>query len=249
MITGIDVSSCQGTIDWAAVAASGVRFAYIKCGNGNNSADPYFRANVLGARAAGIVVGTYHVGFPLPDDPAHPKRDAVSQAQMHFKASGMLGRAAGDLPPALDLEWPVPGSREWNQYGCSPAQVRAWALAYLVECERLHGRTPVLYDGFPVYWAAIGGDKEPAFARYPLWRVDYRNPPVTPGPWSSWTLWQKSGGGGKLPNGAPVDEDVFAWDDAQWQAFIGNAAAPVVDANNPPLYTAPDPNDMPPEAA
>lgn len=233
-IRGFDVSSIQGKIDWAAVAASGVRFVVRKCGNGNDPPDPGFDSYLLGARAVGLAVGAYHVGFPLPPDSAHPGRAAVDQARAHFEACQKLGSAAGEIPPALDLEWPVPGTPAWSKYKCTPAQVRAWALAYLEEAEQLWGRLPLLYDGFPDYWAGIDGGSEPAFAKYPLWVVNYpekykgRTPPdgaspPIPAPWTNWTLWQHSGGGLHLPSGVPVDSDVFNGDEAAFSVFLGLA--------------------------
>lgn len=238
-IRGLDVSSIQGKIDWAAVSASGVRFVMRKCGNGNNAPDAGFATDIAGARAAGLAVGAYHVGFPLPTDPAHPGRAAADQAKAHFEASAGVGSAPGDLPPALDLEWPVPGSADWKKYGCSAPQVRAWALAYLEAAEQLWGRLPLLYDGFPDYWAGIDGGAEPGFARYPLWVVNYpeqykgRTPPdgaspAIPPPWTAWTLWQHCGGGFHLPGGVPVDSDVFCGDEAAFAALRGlPLAAPV----------------------
>lgn len=242
MIRGIDVSSVQGNvIDWPAVAKSGVRFAMIKCGNGNNAPDPSFKRAVAGARAAGLVVGAYHVGFPLPPDPMHRGRGPKEQAFDHFAASGGLGSRDGELPPALDLEWPVPGTPEWTQYGCSAAQVRAWALDYLAECEHLHGRAPLVYDGFPIYWQAIDGASEPAFAHYPLWMVDYRPGAVPPKPWGRWAIHQINGGGGHLPSGAPVDEDVFNGDEAAWQAFLRVPVDPTAGGADRPLFVAAEP--------
>lgn len=62
---GIDVSKYQYEIDWEQVAASGVEFAIIRIGyRGYGSAgtiveDPYAKANLEGALAAGLDVGVY----------------------------------------------------------------------------------------------------------------------------------------------------------------------------------------------
>jgi GH25 family lysozyme M1 (1,4-beta-N-acetylmuramidase) len=85
---------------------------------------------------------------------------------------------------------------------------------------------------FPDYWAGIGGASEPAFARYPLWVVNYperykgKTPPdgvspTIPAPWKTWALWQHCGGGMHLPGGAPVDSDVFNGDEAAFSALLG----------------------------
>jgi lysozyme len=60
---GIDVSSANGTIDWDAVAESGIEFAMICAGGRNDSGDLYvdskFAENMDGALAAGVEVGVY----------------------------------------------------------------------------------------------------------------------------------------------------------------------------------------------
>ena len=61
---GVDVSSHQGVIDWQAVADSGVEFAMIRIGfrgylEGEINADTMARANIEGAKAAGLDVGVY----------------------------------------------------------------------------------------------------------------------------------------------------------------------------------------------
>ena len=44
-IRGIDVSHHQGSIDWNAIAASGVEFAYIKATEGGDWIDHRFKEN------------------------------------------------------------------------------------------------------------------------------------------------------------------------------------------------------------
>ena len=65
---GIDASSCQGVVDFAALAAAGHRWAYMKCGEGNDPGrkDADFERNLAGARAAGLAAGCYHFPYPLP---------------------------------------------------------------------------------------------------------------------------------------------------------------------------------------
>jgi lysozyme len=237
---GVDVSSVQPTnFSYAALAAQGISFLFAKCGNGNNAPDPTFWAHVKGAKSAGIITGAYHVGFPLMPDTAHPGREPEAQAQAHYQQSGGMGIAAGDLPPVLDLEWPIPGSVEWKQYGLTAAFVRTWALSYLAEAKKLWGVTPILYDGFPDYINSFGIDAaaEPSFANYPLWLVDYPAAlahswavdgalAVVPQPWTNWTFWQVNGGGVKLPGGSPVDADVFNGDIDALKAFATGRQLP-----------------------
>ena len=75
MIRGIDVSHFNGLItpeDWQKVAMSGVKFAILKCTDGlptptSSGIDSTFKANLAGARAAGIMPGGYHFFRPLED--------------------------------------------------------------------------------------------------------------------------------------------------------------------------------------
>jgi lysozyme len=59
-IRGIDISHHQGRIDWQAVAADDVAFAYIKASEGGDYIDPAFADNRRRARAAGVKTGAYH---------------------------------------------------------------------------------------------------------------------------------------------------------------------------------------------
>lgn len=57
---GIDVSHHQGEIDWSAVAADDITFAFIKATEGGDWVDPRFHENWAGARDSGLSVGAYH---------------------------------------------------------------------------------------------------------------------------------------------------------------------------------------------
>jgi len=58
--TGIDVSKYNGAVNWGQVAASGVRYAFIRVGNPQTGLDPQFSANMRNAAAAGIRTGVYY---------------------------------------------------------------------------------------------------------------------------------------------------------------------------------------------
>lgn len=200
---GIDISSAQGELadaHWATIAKSR-SFVYAKARTGNDHDDPRFSRYVAQARAAGMSVGAYLFAYCLPDAAGHAGRDPESQAQAFFEAAEGLGGAAGDLAPAIDLEWPTSG--DWPKWGCSAPQIADWALRCAVRVETLFGRRPVIYT-YP-YWARSVGLA--GLNAYPLWIASYRAKPDVPLPWSSQDLWQTSGGGLTLPNGMPCDED------------------------------------------
>ena len=68
MLRGIDVSTHQGTIDWAKVKADGIDFAIIKATQGRsvsnaslrNFTDSRFAQNIVDANRCGIRTGVYH---------------------------------------------------------------------------------------------------------------------------------------------------------------------------------------------
>ena len=78
MVNGIDVSSHQGKINWAEVKNSGVDFAIIRCGYGQNNPsqdDMFFARNVSECERLGIPYGVYLYSYALTEN------DAYSEAQ------------------------------------------------------------------------------------------------------------------------------------------------------------------------
>lgn len=196
LIKGIDVSSVQGNIDWNSVVSTGVQFAVIKCGNGNDGFDPFYSRNVTNATAAGIHVATYHFVYPLPDSPGHINRNPSDQARYHFN------QCHTDVV-AIDLEWPA--TQDWAKWGVDANFIAGWCIEYLETYTSLAGKMPLVYT-YP-YWAtAVNFPAQ--IAQFQLWAASYEATPRIPAPWTDWVLWQNSGGTQHLPNGVPVDTDL-----------------------------------------
>jgi GH25 family lysozyme M1 (1,4-beta-N-acetylmuramidase) len=238
LIKGIDISTIQGNVDFAAVAATGVQFVVCRCGVGNGGKDGKYDQNIANARAAGIKVAAYHFIYPLPPQANQPLRDPVKQAQLH---AGW----AGDVPVVCcDLEWPAP--QDWAKWGCSAAQIVQWTVTYLEAYEAATGIRPVVYT-YPYFAAAI---KLPSDfgQKYKLWIASYQaGHPAVPAPWTDWVMWQDSGGTGPtaqhLPNGAPVDGDKMKDLTDLWPA---EAAVPAPDPTPAPdPAPVPDPTPVP----
>src|SRR5690625_2765986 len=66
---GQDVSGWQGRVDWAAQAAAGSRFSYVKATEGRSYRSPDFDHQYIGAGEAGLVRGGYHFARPDSGDP------------------------------------------------------------------------------------------------------------------------------------------------------------------------------------
>ncbi len=129
-VHGIDVSHHQGEIDWPAVAADGISFAYIKATEGGDHIDRRFAENWAGARAAGLRVGAYHF-FTLC-------RPGAEQAD-NLLSTMPAGEA--DLPVAVDFEYPG------NCAARPPvAELHREADAFLERVEAATGRPVIVYS-------------------------------------------------------------------------------------------------------
>ena len=235
LIKGIDISTIQGNVDFAAVAATGVQFVICRCGVGNGGKDSLYDTNVAKATAAGLKVAAYHFVYPLPPNPTQPLRDPVQQAQLH---AGWAGSTSTVPVVCCDLEWPVP--QDWAKWGCSAAQIVQWTITYLEAYEAATGVRPVVYT-YPNFAQSI--HLPPDFGqKYLLWIASYTSSPAIPAPWTDWVMWQNSGGTQHLPNGVAVDTD-YAKDLSLWdvQAPAPVAPAPAPDPTPPVPVSDPDP--------
>lgn len=100
----IDVSSCQGTIDWAKVAKAGVKYAIMRIGYGDleSQKDSCFEYNYKNAKANGIKVGGYWVCY-CGDDPQIS--DYTKDAELEAKCClSIIKGKTFDLPIYHDLE-------------------------------------------------------------------------------------------------------------------------------------------------
>lgn len=202
-LPGIDVSHWRGTIDWSAVAADGVEFAFVKATEGGDYTDPRFAENWAASKRAGVVRGAYHF--------FRPQTDAAAQAA-HFLRTVQL--APGDLPPVLDVE--VTDGRSAESIA---AGVRTW----LQEVERATGRRPIIYTRASFWTAQMGG----GFGAYPLWVAHYGvSAPNIPAGWSRWTFWQHSDAGRVEGVSGGVDLNWFNGGRAELDAFVSTGQLP-----------------------
>ncbi|MEG0375041.1 MAG: glycoside hydrolase family 25 protein [Raoultibacter sp.] len=126
---GIDVSEHQGVIDWNAVAADGIEFAFIRLGNrgateGVIGLDEQYQANLEGAVAAGIPVGVYFFSQSIN------AAEAIEEAD--FVLANLQG-AALQYPIVYDHE-PVSGIANPRANDLSKEQATENAQAF---CNRI----------------------------------------------------------------------------------------------------------------
>lgn len=195
---GIDVSSLQGVIDWPAVRAAGFEFAIIRVNHGF-AIDRTWERNVINARDAGLIVGSYHVMLAS---------DFMKQPRFF---ADTLGTDTVELPPAIDIELP-------QLSAIQPMRM----LDYLRAVEEEFGRKPIVYT-YPNWWATSKCNGVKDFENYNLWIAHYKSlkeswapeviqeelnwKPKVPKPWAEWDIWQYSGNKGYKVPGVKVDCD------------------------------------------
>jgi lysozyme len=191
-LMGIDVSHYQGTIDWAKVAGSGVKFAYIKATEGV-ATDPMLKANADGARAAGLPFGLYHFWRPTID----------TQPQINIFDNAVV-TTRPDLPDVLDIET-----------GALPEEEQGAALCWLDA--RITGRAFVYVA--PSY--AQVNLTDPAWLSYPLWIAHYTEaaqPNIVK--WPKWTFWQRQCNATVDGISTPVDIDWFNGNEEDFRKLL-----------------------------
>lgn len=243
---GLDASSWQhphgAPVDWHAAAASGQTYAFIKATEGTGPANRYYESDVHNARAAGMVIGSYHM--------ARPAMEPAQQA--HAFADRLQSVGGPQLPPVLDLEY---------DEELDPAELAEWTQIFLDTLTERTGRTPIIYT-YRSFWIEQMANTT-RFAEYPLWLAEYGvSQPTLPviGGWSEWLFWQRAETG-RVPGFVDkVDLNVFAGTPSDldaWSAPVEPSPAPE-PAPEPAPAPAPEtpldvhaapPADIAPDAA
>jgi len=202
-VHGIDVSYFQGTVDWDAVRAGGVQFAWIKATEGGDREDPSFVRNWAEAERAGVLRGAYHFYYFC--------RSAADQIAW-FKTHVPVERGA--LPPVLDMEWnsTSPTCRKRPP----KAEVHAAMREFLTEAERHYGKRPVIYTTVDFHRDVMDG----AFTDYPVWVRSTAGHPSLRYGGRRWHFWQYTATGRVPGVSGNVDRNAFFGTAADWRKFV-----------------------------
>ncbi len=184
---GIDVSSYQhpggASINWRAVARAGYRFAFITATEGTYYVNPYFKADAAAAKAAGLLVATYHFANPANSGGKAQADYAISHGD--YQSDGRTLRMILDIERDPYLAGTC--------YGLNPGQMVSWISAFMIQAHRRTRLWPVI-NTQPAWWNKCTGDST-AFAADQLWVQDHRRGdtrPRLPSGWTSWAYWQYS---------------------------------------------------------
>jgi lysozyme len=205
-VKGVDVSTYQGQVDWAAAKKDGVAFAFARVSDGLTHPDAQFTRNWQVLKTDGIIRGAYQF--------FRPALDPIAQADLLLqKLKDAGGLLPGDLPPVLDAE---------TVDGVSNATLRANMLAWLTHVETATGRRPIVYTA--QFMSANVGT---GFASYPLWVANYGvTCPSMPDGWSAWKFWQSSSTGAVAGITGDVDVNAFNGTLADLVKLAGSASSP-----------------------
>ena len=199
---GIDVSYHQGNIDWESVAEQGYEFVFIRIGfrgygqAGNVLEDEQFKANLEGAKAAGLDVGVYFFS------------QALTEEEAAYEAEFVLELLAGtelDLPVVYDPEYILDdeGNKisEARTSTLSGEQVTENTLTFCSAIEEAG------YEA--AFYTNMLSESEvfdmTALSAYTVWYADYNETPQTP---YAFEFWQYSESGTVAGIDSAVDLDI-----------------------------------------
>lgn len=202
-VHGSDVSRYQTSVDWKTARQNGVNFVFVKATEGADDVDPMFRDHWRGARSAGIASGAYHFWYHCATGKA--------QAQ-NFIAR--VPRAAGALPPVLDLEW-TPFSPTCTRRPPQDELLRE-AQDFINRVAAHYGQRPLAYVSPDIFearelWRLKGVD---------FWVRSVANHPSKVYPNLPWTFWQYSGTGIIPGIAGKADLNVFSGSRADWADWL-----------------------------
>lgn len=193
-VRGVDISSHNGTVDFAQLAEGGYRFVMLKASEGMDFKDRAFVDNYRKAREAGLKVGAYHFF----------RFDRGGYEQALNLLHSVRGRKL-DLPLAIDVE-------EWaNPRDHTTRDILTRLQVMLTTLER-HGYTVMLYSN------KAGFDRfiYDRFAHYPLWLCSFTEAPSA----SQLCFWQFTHSG-KVPGvEGKVDVNTYAGSEADWLLWL-----------------------------
>lgn len=199
---GIDVSYFQGTIDWQAVAADGVEFAFIRAANrgygtGKLVEDKQFENNLKGALAAGLPVGVYIYS------------QAVNEEEILEEANLVLEKlAAFDVkcPIVFDVEKTADASGRMNQLSVEERTDLTLLFCQTVEAA---GYKPLIYHNMEMGALMINVE---ALEQYDKWFAYYNDDMYYP---YEYKIWQYSDKG--RVNGISTEVDMNICFEPFWE--------------------------------
>lgn len=178
---GIDVSKYQGEIDWPAVKADGVEYAFIRLGlrgyeSGKLVLDEFFEQNIRGANASGVKAGVYFF------------TQAVTEEEAREEAAFVIENLAGyevPYPVVFDVEMIVGANGRANNL---TMQERTDITIAFCEAVKAAGYTPMIYGNVKCFTRLLDMTR---LEDYEKWYAFYDNYMYMPYLVSCWQYTEK----------------------------------------------------------
>lgn len=192
MSIGIDVAKYQGTIDWSAVAASGVQFAIIRVGyrtqkTGIIYEDPCAKYNLQQAQAAGIKLGAYFFSTAVNEQEALEEAAWVTNYIAQYKIT---------YPVVYNCEGFK--SADSRQYGLDKTTRSNCAVKFL-DYVASQGYTPMFYAARNELQDDTDWNTTTLSSKYKIWVSQYPDPPfpttAKPTYTGTYDMWQYTNAG------------------------------------------------------
>lgn len=214
-VLGMDVSGYQPSINWAAEAANGSKFAYVKASEGIDITSKTFSSQYTGSRNVGMVRGAYHFAWP-------GVTSASAQADFFVNSGGGWSADGWTLPPLLDVEYNPYGEFGNSCYNLSAGQMVSWIKAFSDRMLARTGRVPMIYTTSD-WWRTCTGNSA-AFGANGLHIAAYNTwgPEPLPAGWSNYKMWQFNDHRGPFAG----DSNVWNGSLAELKAFATRADGP-----------------------
>tara|TARA_R110002110_G_scaffold104349_2_gene263187 strand:+ start:298 stop:1152 length:855 start_codon:yes stop_codon:yes gene_type:complete len=194
VVSAVDLSAWNGTVDFKKMKAAGVKHAWIKITEGQTHRNRGYQKKFDDARAEGFSCGAYHFGrSDNPEDSKDWEREATNFLLQLEKA----GLECGDLVPVLDVE---KGMKTDDNHNVD------WCLKWLEMVANETKTTPLIYTAkwaHDLFLARADKENLKKLFEYPVWWARYIRKStghlVGPGSklrgWKEWHAWQYTGHG------------------------------------------------------
>ncbi len=184
---GIDVSHHQKIIDWDAVKAEGMQFAFVRVGYRSEAAegklgeDKYYRRNLSEANRVGIPVGAYIYSQAINQQEAREEAQFLMQRVRDYKIS---------LPLVIDYESTngdeVKGRLQvYYNMGLVTKEIgtgNCWAFCDEIQKSGMY--TPMVYAN--KYWLNNYIDGKALGEQFRIWVAQYNSENTYKEPWDFW---------------------------------------------------------------
>lgn len=201
-VTGLDISSHNGVVDFQRLAADSIDFVVLKATEGATFKDPRFQTNYRAAREAGIpAIGVYHF-FKFNTD---------GKMQGINLLNSVRGKTL-ELPLVIDLE-------DWTNPGEMATDSVVVRLRAMIEYLESNGHAVMLYTNKDGYERFLRG----RFIDYPLWICSFTTPPLPSDADMEWSIWQYSHWGWTPGVDGDVDLNTFNGTRDQWRQWLRTA--------------------------